>query len=221
MNYDKNQDWRIKPTDRFILKWIKINLSARVTGVLIKKPWLRPWMITISSALLGAAAGLVFGLRLGWAAALMAATAQVLDGVDGQMARLGNTASPAGAFMDSVLDRYADGAMVIGMGVYVLRGNTVLADGAVIVLTALAVIGCNLISYSSARAETLDIDFGKATLVGKGTRTSVMVVCALGSVFWPILPLMGLLYLALHTNAVIVHRLWTSFRKRGPGYDSF
>ena len=50
-------DWRTKPTDRFILKWIKLHLSAPTTTTLRNLRRLRPWMITLTSAALGMAAG--------------------------------------------------------------------------------------------------------------------------------------------------------------------
>ena len=62
--------WRTKPTDRFILRWIKVHLSARITPGL------------------GMLAGLVYGLGAPWLAGCLAAAAQVFDGVDGQYARL-------------------------------------------------------------------------------------------------------------------------------------
>ncbi|MFC1836022.1 hypothetical protein ACFL2Q_15100 [Thermodesulfobacteriota bacterium] len=42
-----------KPTDRFVLKWIKCHLSAQITSRLVHFKWLRPWMITIVAALTG------------------------------------------------------------------------------------------------------------------------------------------------------------------------
>ncbi len=55
-------EWKTKPSDRFILKWIKINLSARLTPQLINLQWLRPWMITLLSTTVGVFAGVVFAL---------------------------------------------------------------------------------------------------------------------------------------------------------------
>ena len=210
MNY--NIEWRTKPTDRFILKWIKMNLSARISPDLAVRPGVKPWMITIVSASLGVLGGLVFGLGYSFLAGCLAALGQVLDGVDGQVARLTASSSPAGAFLDSVLDRYADGAMVIGMTVYLYRLPLGAPGWLVIIAGALAVIGSNLISYSTARAETLDIDLGRPTLVSKGARTSLMVVCAWGGLFWPPLPAVALAYLAIHPNAVALTRVYKAFR---------
>ncbi|MBU2550670.1 MAG: CDP-alcohol phosphatidyltransferase family protein [Proteobacteria bacterium] len=210
----QNPDWRTKPSDRFVLKWIKLNLSARLTPRLKEAVWLRPWMITLCASALGALAGLVYGLEWGALAGLLAAAAQVLDGVDGQLARLTGRQSPAGAFLDSVLDRYADGAMIIGMIVYLVRAPLPWPLWLIMTVGALALVGSNLISYSTARAEALSIDLGRPTLASKGTRTTVMVVCALGSAVWPLLPSAALVYLAVHPNAVIAARLWKAYHAR-------
>ncbi|HQN18347.1 MAG TPA: CDP-alcohol phosphatidyltransferase family protein, partial [Syntrophobacteraceae bacterium] len=72
-------------------------------------------MITVSSASLGVFAGLIFAAGWGWSAGCVAALAQVLDGVDGQFARITGRQSKGGAFLDSVLDRYTDAALMIGL----------------------------------------------------------------------------------------------------------
>ncbi len=199
--------WQTKPSDRFVLKWIKVHLSARITPRLLTWSGLEPWMITLFSASLGVLAGAIFALGWGWLAGCMAACAQVLDGVDGQFARLTGKQSKGGAFWDSVLDRYADGAMAIGLIIYLVRLPFPLPLGIILLFGALALMGSNLISYSSARAESLGIDLGKPTLASKGTRSSVMILCAWGSLVWPKLPILALLYLAIHPNAVVVRRL--------------
>lgn len=211
-------DWRTKPSDRFILKWIKCQLSARITPRLVPIKWLRPWMITLFSASLGLAAGCLFALGLGLLAGLAAALSQVLDGVDGQFARLTGKASRAGAFMDSVIDRYADGAMVMGLVVYVARLPLVESLWVWGVVGALAVIGSSQISYTSARAENLEIDLGNPTLVSKGTRISTIAIAGLCSPLWQGMPAAALVYLVLHTNLVVVKRMLKAVRlEKTPG----
>jgi phosphatidylglycerophosphate synthase len=199
-------DWRTKPTDRFVLKWIKCHLSARVTPHLAARPWVRPWMVTAASSACGVIAGVIFGLGAGWLAAILAAVSQVLDGVDGQFARLTGRASAAGAFLDSLLDRYADGAMMIGMTVYLVRLPGGPADGWVIAAGGLALISSSAISYTTARAASLDLDLGPPTLASKGTRMTVMILAAVATLFWPALPLVALLYLAGHASLVLAGR---------------
>ncbi len=204
---DDTTSWQTKPTDRFILRWIKIHLSARITPRLIDHDWLKPWMITLSSSSLGILAGIVFALGFGWLAGTIAAAAQVMDGVDGQYARLSNRQSRGGAFLDSVMDRYADGAMVIGSLVYLFRLPLHTSPWLILTAGALALVGSNLISYSTSRAENLGLDPGKPTLASKGTRSTVMIICAWGSAIWPAMPFGAILYLAMHTNLVVARRL--------------
>ncbi|MDY6855765.1 MAG: CDP-alcohol phosphatidyltransferase family protein [Thermodesulfobacteriota bacterium] len=204
--------WKTKPSDRFVLKWIKIHLSARITPMLVDIPWLRPWMITIGSTSLGVIAGILFALGWAWLAGIVGASSQILDGVDGQFARLTKRQSTAGAFLDSVLDRYPDGAMVIGMLIYLIRLPVPISLWLLLIFGFLAISGSNLISYSSARAESLGIDIGKPTLASKGTRSSVMILCALGSLIWPFMPVLALGYLVIHPNTVVIYRLVRAFR---------
>jgi len=203
--------WKTKPTDRLVLKWIKCHLSAHITPTLVRIKWLRPWMITISSAVLGSVGGIVFALGLGWLAGLIATASQVLDGVDGQFARLKGEQSVGGAFLDSVLDRYTDGAMVIGMIIYLVRLPVTVHRWQLLILGALALIGSNLISYTTARAGSLGIRLDVSTVINslanKGTRTTVMILSCFGSLFWAPMPLVTLIYLALYTNLVVVVRI--------------
>jgi len=205
-------DWRTKPTDRFVLRWIKVHLSAPVTMQLAGWRWLQPSGITLLAAGLGVAAGTIYALGCGWLAGCVAALAQVLDGVDGQLARLRGQASRSGAFWDSALDRYADGAMVIGTTVFLGREHLAPA-GVLIALGGLALIGSSLISYTSARAEGLGLALGPPTLVSKGTRSAVTILGAWGTLLWRPLPLVGLIYLAVHTNAEVARRLGRTRRE--------
>ena len=201
-------EWKTKPTDRFVLRWIKINLSSRVTQKLLKYGFLRPWMITSFSMITGVFAGVLFSLNFGFLAGLVAATSQVFDGADGQFARLTDRATNSGAFLDSVLDRYSDGSLVIGLVIFNLRNNSDWGAGVIITLGALALIGSGLISYSSARAENLGISFGKPTLANKGTRTAIISICGLLSPISSLVPLFALAYLGTHTNMVVLFRVY-------------
>ncbi len=208
-----SRDWRTKPTDRFILRWIKLHLAAHLSPRLAGMRRLRPWMVTVASTGLGTAAGIIFACGWGWPAGLIAMVGQVLDGVDGQLARLTGRESAAGAYLDSVLDRYADGAMMIGMMLYLVRLPLAMPPWILLTLGGLAIVGGNSISYSTARADSLKIDTGRPTLASKGTRMSVMIVCALGSYFWPPLPVVALIYIAAHTNIAVARRLLRAYRK--------
>lgn len=74
------------------------------------------------------------------------------DLLDGTMARRSGRVSPWGAFLDSTLDRFGDGAIFAGLVVY-LAGRGDDAVGAALALAAL-VLG-SIVPYARARAEGL------------------------------------------------------------------
>lgn len=207
-----SEEWKTKPTDRFVLRWIKRNASARITPRLVRFAWLRPWMITVISMAVGTIAGGVFALGWGFFGGLLAAVSQVLDGVDGQFARMKGEASQAGAFLDSVLDRYSDGALVIGLTMYVIGSQITVLPAVILVVGALALIGSGLISYSSARAGCLDIELGPTTLASKGTRTTATALSGILSPISAYIPFIVLCYLAVHTNLVVLYRISKAHR---------
>lgn len=207
-----NKIWQTKPSDRFILKYIKTRLSAPVTLALIGHKWLRPWIITCASMLFGISGGILFALQHSFLAALLALCSQILDGVDGQFARLTNSESNKGAYLDSVLDRYTDGSLVIGLTLFTLTQF----DGVdifILISGSLALIGSGLISYSSCRAETLSYTLGRYTLASKGTRTTAIIIAGLLSWFSPIPCLMAIVYLGIHTNIVVCWRIYLVYKQ--------
>lgn len=203
--------WQTKPTDRFVLRWMKLHLSSRLTTRVMLIPWARPWMITLGASFLGIVAGGAFALGVGWLAGVLALASQVLDGVDGQLARLTGRQGPAGAFLDSVMDRYTDGALVIGLTVYLVRLPLSLPLWVWLVMGFLAVVGTGLVSYSTARAEVLGLSMGKPTLASKGTRTAVTALSGLATPLWAQAPALALLYLVLHTNGVVSWRILRAY----------
>ncbi len=208
-----NDAWKTKPTDRFILRWIKVNLSARITPRLTGLEWLRPWMITLCSSVVGVFAGFVFALGWGLTASVIAAFSQVLDGVDGQFSRLAGMQTKGGAFLDSVLDRYVDVSLIIGLVVYLVRLPAGFSAPLILAVGFFALCGSSLISYTTARAESLGIPMGKPTLASKGTRTSVIVLCGWASPLFPAAPLLALVYLAVHPNIVVARRIFLAHGK--------
>lgn len=143
-----------------------------------------------------------------------------LDGVDGQFAGLRGEQSVGGAFLDSVLDRYSDGAMVIGLTVYLIGLPNAIPLRLLTVLGSLELIGSHLVSYLTARAESLGIQLDVSTLANtpanKGTRTTVTILSGFGSLFWPPMPIVALFYLALYINLVVVRQLFRILH-HGPG----
>lgn len=106
--------------------------------------------ITLVAMLLGGAAGASvaagrFALG-GWLFLLSG----ILDTLDGRLAREQKRVTPAGAAFDSLLDRYADGAMLIGLAFY-FRGSWALVPALA------AIFGTSMVPYVRAKAESFGI----------------------------------------------------------------
>src|SRR5690606_38724652 len=91
---------------------------------------------------------MAFGLAVAGAAAfaagqpvlggLLVQLSSILDGSDGELARLRLQAGPAGSLLDTVLDRYADAAVIAGLMVGALGQGNPLALTVGAALAALA-----------------------------------------------------------------------------------
>src|SRR5436305_8864472 len=84
------------------------------------------------------------------AAALVVIGAGLFDMVDGRVARETNRVTRFGGFFDSVLDRYSDLGVLVGLLVYYASINR----NFYVVLTALVMTGSVMVSYTRARAES-------------------------------------------------------------------
>ncbi len=95
-----------------------------------------------------------------------------LDIIDGRLARRTQTGSRRGAFLDSVVDRYADAAAFMGLAVYFRESWLLWA-------CLLGLIGGLMVSYTRARAEGLGAD----CKVGLLQRPERYVLLGFGSIF--------------------------------------
>ena len=95
-----------------------------------------------------------------------------IDIVDGRVARRTHGGSKRGAFLDSVIDRYADAFAYLGLVSFY-------ADGWVLWPVLAGLVGGFMVSYTRARAEGL----GASCLVGMLQRPERYVILGLGSVF--------------------------------------
>lgn len=101
--------------------------------------------------------------------AILIGVAAVMDTVDGAMARRSGRTGPWGAFLDSTLDRFADGAIFAGLVIWFTGGG----DDRLTALLALAclVLG-GIVPYARARAEGV----GATAAVGIAERGERLLV---------------------------------------------
>src|ERR1700745_2676119 len=90
---------------------------------------------------------------VGWAGGLIL-FAGLFDMLDGQVARLGNMKSTFGALYDSVLDRYSELIMFLGICYYLVAHHYFLSS----IFAFIACIGSMMVSYTRARAEGLGVE---------------------------------------------------------------
>jgi len=129
----------------------------------------------------------------------------LFDLVDGMVARERNCATCFGAFLDSLLDRYADAALLLGIGYhYHHLGETVLAAVAVLTL-----IGGLLVSYARARAEAM----GLSCKVGIAERPERILLLAGGCLLNQVPAVLWILLVLTHVT--VAQRTWTVWKQAG------
>jgi choline kinase/phosphatidylglycerophosphate synthase len=107
----------VKAEDGPVSRYLNRPLSTRIS-MLLAPARLSPDLVTWLAFALGVVAAALFASGQGVAGALVTHAASVLDGVDGELARLQLRASPRGALLDGFLDRLADVAIVGGLGLW-------------------------------------------------------------------------------------------------------
>ena len=158
--------------------------------------------LTVLGLVLSAASALA--IARGWliAGAALLALSAVPDVLDGAVAKASGTASPRGAFFDSVVDRVSDNLVLGGFAWHLAS-----ADGAHAALLPMAVMGASsLVSYERARAESLGFS-AKGGLMERAERMVALGAALVFSVVMvPILWLM--LALTLFTAAHRFAMVW-------------
>jgi len=125
---------------------IKPKINTVIEGVLapISKNW-NPNYITIISVFLACIPAFLF-LQQRFLLGALSLSLFAFDLIDGAVARVHGKTSKFGGFLDAVCDRFADGVVIMGIG---LSGQTH------ITLCFLALITSFLVSYSKAKGEVV------------------------------------------------------------------
>jgi len=165
-----------------------------------------PNLLTFSGFVLNAGAAFLLAtgyLRWGGFAILGAGLCDLLDGA---MARNQGRTTPFGAFFDSVMDRYSDMVVLLGILLfYALRGST-----RTVVLTSVVLIGTALVPYARARAERVI----KQCTVGLMERPERIVLLAVGAIFDFMVPILWILAVSTHFTVVQrIHYTWKQLRR--------
>jgi CDP-L-myo-inositol myo-inositolphosphotransferase len=127
--------------DGVVARHLNRPISLRITERLIAWP-VKPWQLSVASFAMTLAAGLAFAIGHATTGGLLAQSASVLDGVDGEIARVRYQDSPFGGLYDALFDRVGEAVVIGGMTLYAWVGGA----GATVVALGFAALAGNSLS---------------------------------------------------------------------------
>jgi len=164
---------------------------------------IHPNVLTFIGLLINIAAAWLFAIGYFRWAGVVVGLAGLFDMVDGRVARATSQVTRFGGFFDSVIDRYSDLALYMGLLVYYASINRFFY----IVLTAIVMTGSVMVSYSRARFENV-IPKCKVGFLERPERVVLIIIGALfnrmAGVLWVI---------AVLSNVTVIHRMIYTFRE--------
>ena len=170
-------------------------LNALVRGLALSR--IHPNVLTFLGLVMNILAAWQFARGRFFAAGLVVIGAGFFDLVDGPVARETNRVTKFGGFFDSVIDRYSDLALFMGLLVYYASINRFFY----IVLTAIVMTGVVMISYTRARAENTI----PSCKVGFLERPERVVLIILGALFDRMAPVLWVI--AVLSNVTVIYRM--------------
>ena len=191
--------------DGLVSRYLNRPISRPVARSLRPTP-LTPNQVTTFTLLLAIATGAMIAAGWNIAGGIAIQAVSVIDGVDGELARLKDRATRFGGVFDAVTDRYADALMLAGMTVYAVRFEDHPRPEFV---GALALGAALIVSYSRARIEADLPDVAASgnldSIFGLASRDVRLLVAAIGTVlgqcYWT------LIILAVVSGLTIAWRL--------------
>ncbi|MEE8431699.1 MAG: NTP transferase domain-containing protein [Candidatus Desulfatibia sp.] len=199
-------DLKDKPNDGPVSRYLNRPISIRISRRLVDHQ-ITPNQISLFSFLCSVlAAGLFaldgyFTLLLG---GLTAQFASIVDGCDGEVARLKHQYSAYGGWFDAVLDRYADAFLLFGLTWHTYT-DTDKTDSFILLIGFMAIIGSFMLSYTADKHDSLMRDriiHDKGLRMGRDIRVFLIF---LGAVFNQVY--LTLVVIAVVMNIATVRRL--------------
>ena len=181
-------------------------IQAIVSALALSK--VHPNVLTFIGLLINIWAAFLFSYGKFVPAGLVVIGAGLFDMVDGRVARETNQVTRFGGFFDSVLDRYSDLALLIGLLIYYASINRYFY----VVLTAIVMTGTVLTSYARARAENT-ITKCKVGFLERPERVVLIIIGALANRMAPVLWVIAVL-----SNITVISRIiftWEETRRIG------
>nr|MDO8062905.1 CDP-alcohol phosphatidyltransferase family protein [Candidatus Freyrarchaeum guaymaensis] len=138
--------------DGIVSRSLNRRISRPIARFLSKHRVVTPNQVTVLSFLVSLLSPIAFYFGIQLLGGILAQLSSILDGVDGDLAKMTGKTTPFGGFLDSVLDRYADVAILAGMGLYGFFFEGLKYSPA---FCLLAILGALMVSYSRAASERI------------------------------------------------------------------
>jgi len=162
-----------------------------------------PNILTLIGLVINIFAMVLFAKGIFMWGALVVVFAGIFDIVDGEVARRTKRVTKFGAFFDSVIDRYSDVLLLLGLIIWYAKIHRIFYVG----LTGLVLIGSVLTSYTRARAESL-IPACKVGFLERPERIVLLIIGGLGDRMAAVLWVMAIL-----SNWTVSQRIWYTWRE--------
>jgi CDP-diacylglycerol--glycerol-3-phosphate 3-phosphatidyltransferase len=172
-----------------------------VQGLALSK--INPNVLTFIGLVINIVAAVYLAMGSFRKAGLIIIFAGLFDMVDGRVARFTNQVTRFGAFFDSVLDRYSDLALLMGLLVYYGTINRPFY----VVLTAIVMTASVMISYARSRAENI-IPTCKVGFLERPERVVLLIIGALFDRMAPVLWIIAIL-----GNITVIHRMIFTYQE--------
>ncbi len=197
-DYKKAQDFMlknlIKVTDGWVSRHLNRPLSIKLSRYIVNTK-LTPNMISFFCFLLSCFSALFYGfgsylnVLIG---GILAQISSILDGCDGEIARLKFQESEYGAWFDAVLDRYADALIILGMsyGKWLMEGNINYW-----IWGTIALIGCFMNSYTASKYDAVFLKKKKSPKFrfGRDIRFFIIFIGSLLNQIFLVLMILGII----------------------------
>ncbi len=192
--------------DGYISKHINRKASEPIAQLLAKTK-LTPNQITWAAFGIAVLSFISFILGQNIIAGLLAQFSSIVDGVDGGLARIKGMSTTFGGFLDSVLDRYADILIVLGLTLWSLSNESYPGTW---LAGFLAITGTICISYTRAHIDSKHrhlFDKGFKSIASRDMRLFLIMLGAISGQGY-----FSLIVIAVLTNTVVFYRLFFIYR---------
>jgi len=195
----------IKPDDGIVSRYLNRPISTRISLAIYKRRIrVNPMLISLISFILCIISAILLSNGMLIFGGLLAQLASILDGVDGELARLFRRASGWGGFIDSILDRISDVALISGLSL-----SLGLMDSSIFLLAIMASANSILVSYAAHGLKSLNADVRKLRMIPVARDVRIFAIflsCAFS------VPIAALLYISMLPIPYLLASIYIAYK---------